>query len=138
MHECPHAHIPSHSPTPSHLPRQSVKYQPSFCSTNDPYPKQELLFSFLFFKFVTHWKNLQCTLIWSNCVCLCIRGPRIFRVFTAGRRAPFHIFTNLHRRDSYLTVNNIWVFHPRGGGGIYPILLCPITLIFISISFKTV
>ena len=52
-----------------------------------------------------------------------ICGPRIFRVFTAARRS--NIFTNLHRRDSCLSVNNIWVFHPRGGGGIYPILLCP-------------
>ena len=28
-----------------------------------------------------------------------------------------NIFTNLHRRDSCLTMNNIWVFHPGGGGG---------------------
>ena len=28
-----------------------------------------------------------------------------------------NIFTNLHRRDSCLTVNNIWVFHPMGGRG---------------------
>ena len=30
-----------------------------------------------------------------------------------------NIFTNLHRRDSCLTVNKIWVFHPGGGGGGY-------------------
>ena len=42
-----------------------------------------------------------------------ICGPRIFRVFTAARRSK--IFTNLHHRDSCLTVNNIWVFHPGGG-----------------------
>ena len=36
------------------------------------------------------------------------------------RRTPhafFNIFTNLHRRDSCLTVNNMWDFHPGGGGG---------------------
>ena len=44
-----------------------------------------------------------------------ICGPRIFQVFTATRRS--NIFTNLHRQDSCLTVNNIWVFHLGGGGG---------------------
>ena len=33
----------------------------------------------------------------------------------AARRS--NIFTNLHRRESCLTVNKIWVFHPGGGGG---------------------
>ena len=31
----------------------------------------------------------------------------------AARRS--NIFTNLHRRESCLTVNKIWVFHPGGG-----------------------
>ena len=30
----------------------------------------------------------------------------------AARRS--NIFTNLHRRESCLTVNKIWVFHPGG------------------------
>ena len=33
----------------------------------------------------------------------------------AARRS--NIFMNLHRWDSCLTVNKIWVFHPGGGGG---------------------
>ena len=45
-----------------------------------------------------------------------ICGPRIFRVFTAARRTPFQHFHELTSPgDSCLTVNNIWVFHPRGG-----------------------
>ena len=59
-----------------------------------------------------------------------ICGPWIFRVFTAARRS--NIFTNLHRRDSCLTVNKIWVFHP---GGNLPHLAMPKTRIFIIFYF---
>ena len=111
MHECPHAHIPSHSPTPSHLPRPSVKYQQSFCSTNDLFPKQELLFSFL--KIVTHWKNLQCTFdLVKFRVFMYLWATDFFGFSPPDAARRFNIFTNLHRRDSCLTVNKIWVFHP--------------------------
>ena len=136
MHECPHAYIPSHPPTPSHLPRASVKYQSSFCSTNDLFTKQELLFSFK--KLVTHWKNLQCTFdLVKLRVFMYLWATNFFFGFSppdAARRS--NIFTNLHYQDSCLTVNKIWVFHP---GGDLPHLAMPKnTYIFFSISFKTV
>ena len=49
-------------------------------------------------------------------------GHRFFRFSPSDVARRSNIFTNLHRRDSCLTVNNIWVFHSRG---IYPILLRP-------------
>ena len=52
-----------------------------------------------------------------------IMGHGFFRFSPPDVVRRSNIFTNLHRRESCLTVNNIWVFHP--GGGIYPILLCP-------------
>ena len=44
-----------------------------------------------------------------------------------------NIFTNLHRRDSCLTVNNIWVFHP---GGNLPHLAMPKHTYFYFHSFQ--
>ena len=43
-------------------------------------------------------------------------GHRFFGFSPSDAARCFNIFTNLHRRDSCLTVNKIWVFHPGGGG----------------------
>ena len=116
MHECPHAHILSHSPTPSHLPRPSMKYQPSSCSTDDPFPKQEFLFSFFFLKICDPLETPPMLMWFDQITCVYVFVGHGFFGFTppdAARRS--NIFTNLHRRDSCLTVNKIWVFHPGGG-----------------------
>ena len=49
-----------------------------------------------------------------------------FRGLTAAFASPSDTFANFHRRESSLTVNKIWVFHP-GGGGICPFLFHPNT-----------
>ena len=69
----------------------------------------------------------------------------------AARRS--NIFTNLHRRESCLTVNKIWVFHPGGGSTpscyaqthlyLFPLVskpfdsfgLCPITRVHQSVPY---
>ena len=71
------------------------------------------------------------------CVYVFVCGPRIFGFSPPDAVRRSNIFTNLHRRESCLTVNKIWVFHP-GGGGDLPHLVMPNTLIFISISFINV
>ena len=74
---------------------------------------------------MTHWKHLQCSYVLIKLRVFMYlfvgHGFFLFSPPDAARRS--NIFTNLHRRESCLTVNKIWVFHP--GGGSTAILLCP-------------
>ena len=151
MHECHHAHIPSHSPTPSHLPRASVKYQQSFCSTNDLFQNKNFCF---LLKIGNPLEKPPMHIGFGQIACVYVFVGHGFFGFSppdAARRS--NISTNLHRQDSCLTVNKIWVFHPGGGSTpscyaqthlyLFPLVskpfdsfgLCPITRVHQSVPY---
>ena len=54
-------------------------------------------------------------------------GPQIFGFTPLDAAHHSNIFSNLHNWDSCLTMNNILVFHPGGGGGYLSQLASPKT-----------
>ena len=83
-------------PTPPHLQLPSVKNQSSV------------------FNPMTYTIGQPSNFNLSNHDFLFFCGLQIFGFTPSHAACHSNFFTNLHRRDSCLTVNNICVFHPRG------------------------
>ena len=121
---------PESSSTPSHMYMPNIKTKPSFCSINGHFfktkafcfinqnPSDGSRYQLAFPKFRVFMH------LWAT----------DFQVYTVGHCTPFQHFYGL---SPLVIMSNrkCQVFHPGGGGGIYPNLLCLTHIFFI---FKTV